>query len=76
MTFDTIWDGAKRRRERIKAIERFIQKNSGIPISDCISQLEYSTGLTEDRLRSYLTILQKAGKIYEKGMKVYAKKET
>lgn len=69
-----IVNGAGRRKKRFREIERIIMRNPGMPTGTLLGFVEYSTGLTEARIKIYLKCLQRAGKIYEKGMKWYVRK--
>ena len=61
-------DGAETRRERITQIAKSVQsslyqnKEQGwIPLAKTISKLMFETGLTWEKVREYLEIIQNAG---------------
>lgn len=69
-----IGDAADKRRLRIKAVEGFIRRNSGLHINVLLRLLKYHSGLTERKIREYLDILKDVDKIYERSMKIYIRK--
>jgi cob(I)alamin adenosyltransferase len=58
-------DGAETKKERLEKIARSIQaalfKEKELSFSKTLAIYEYETGLTEEKLRSYLRLLEKLG---------------
>jgi hypothetical protein len=56
-------DGAEAKRERLEKIARSIQaslfKERELSLSKTLALLEYETGLTEEKLESYIKLLEK-----------------
>lgn len=60
-------DGAEARKERLQKIAQAIQaalhQEKDLPLSRTMATLEYDFGLTKDRVREYLEVLENLGQL-------------